>query len=599
MIINNNNKNTSMQNNSITYFYIHYCKSKSQRISKEIQFDLSEYSLTIKVIKSLIDEYFIIDVTKITIYDWKGLIIRDDIDLSKLIDPKNYMHNIFVTNISETLDSSHILSLFIIGKQLGEGGFGKVHLATYKYDTNEQFAIKFLKKDDVNDIDYLYKEINVLTSLAHEHVINFLTFCNTKDDRIALVMEYASGGTLHEYIAAKKKLNENEAREIFLQLTHTVKYIHNNGIIHRDLKPENILFEDKTFRNIKIIDFGISTHIHNNIKCVGTLPYIAPELLERSTMESTAHVDIWAMGCILYEMVTGHVVYKGKKDIVKEKMLHRKKFVYPMHLSVEVVNLIDLLCRYEPSERITITNILKHPWVLRDKIKDGKVIDRTKELFIDDKRFKRTSNSVQRKIGNLSLANAQLKTYKQISSCFKIKQQDNVSAFNVNEKEIMKGRTLTTPSKEKNNNKRKQTVLVTKLPSDFTDCDLLINYNRHFNNIPSYLEPIGQSKELKQFKQQYKLFLQTIQPSSGRKVQNNSKKRTTFNSAKRNVKRQKTLMLPNIQANGSNYKKNLLKINTGEEMQGNESRVQRGVKKTRTLKPQLSRFSKRHVLTEP
>ena len=134
--------------------------------------------------------------------------------------------------------------------------------------------------------------------------------------------------------------------------------------------------------------------------------------------------------------------------------------------------------------------------MFRDKIKDGNVIACTNELFINEKRVKRTSNSVHRKIGNLLLVNVQLKTYKQVSSCYKIKQ-NNLSNVNVNKNKTVRGRTLTTPLKEKSSNKRKHTVLYTKLPSDFTDCDLLINYKRHFNNISSYLEPIGQSKPLK------------------------------------------------------------------------------------------------------
>lgn len=589
-----------------THFHIHYCKSHSQRISKQITFNFIDSPLTIPIIKSLITNYFPIDIKKISLYDWKGLLIRENDDLLKLTEPQQYKHNIFITNISETLDSSHVLSLFILDKQLGEGGFGKVFLATNKYEPSEQFAIKFLNKDNNNYMGNLYKEINVLTSLEHKHVIKFLNFCNTNDDRIALIMEYASGGTLHDYIKMKGKLNENEARRIFIQILHTMKYIHNKSIIHRDLKPENILFADDKYNEIKIIDFGISTNItNNNCKCVGTLPYIAPEILEGLYREGTSSVDVWAMGCILFEMVTGDAIYKGTKDQMKEKMINQVQLKYPSYLSIEIVHLINLLCTFNPLNRITLPEILKHPWIHNESLIDEQEIENTRQLLLyyNDEmninmNIKRTSTSVQRKTINKLNTGTFTKPKKKCCSNIKLKIININTSLNKDDNTIIQGRTLTNPSVENKQSsiKKQSKLLLTKLPNDFTDCDLVINYNRYFNNVPSYLEPIGHTKTIKKFKNQYKSFLKMVNPPEQKNCKNINQQHS-FYIGNRNTCRQKTLKLPSVKTRNNTSKK-IFSISNWTESKGDVSPVKRGVLKRKTYKAKLSYFASKPMLTE-
>ena len=583
-----------------THFYIHYCKSHSQRISKLITFNFMDSPLTLPVIKSLVSRYFTLDIKKVSLYDWTGSLIRENEDLLKLTEAQQYKHNIFITNISETLDSSHVLSLFILDKQLGEGGFGKVFLATNRYEPSEQFAIKFLNKDN-NYNGNLYKEINVLTSLEHKHVIKFLNFCNTNDDRIALIMEYASGGTLHDYIKMKSKLNENEARRIFIQIIHTMKYIHNKSIIHRDLKPETILFEDNQYKEIKIIDFGISTNItNNNSKCVGTLPYIAPEILEGLQREGTASVDIWAMGCILYEMVTGDTIYNGTKAQMKDKIINQIQFKYPSYLSIEIVHLINLLCTFNPLNRITLPEILNHPWIHNEMIIDEQVIEHTKQLYQEEMNIKRTSTSVQRKTINKINTGTFVKPKKKCSSNIKLKIININTSLNKDDNKdttIVQGRTLTNPNVDNKQSIKKQSkLLLTKLPNDFTDCDLVINYNRYFNNVPSYLEPIGHTKNIKKFKNQYKSFLKMINPTEQKSCKNINQQHS-FYIGNRNTCRQKTLKLPSVKTRNNSNKK-IFSISNWTESKVDTSPAKRGVLKRKTYKAKLSYFSSKPMLTE-
>jgi calcium-dependent protein kinase len=116
----------------------------------------------------------------------------------------------------------------------------------------------------------------------------------------------------------KKKLNEDEVRGIFKQLIVAVSFCHSKGIIHRDIKLENILFKDEGKSKIKIIDFGVSGFIKNEKSRYGTVRYMPPEVIDGTNTNSLPTVDIWGLGCILYELITGEVLFKGntRNDVI-------------------------------------------------------------------------------------------------------------------------------------------------------------------------------------------------------------------------------------------------------------------------------------------
>jgi serine/threonine protein kinase len=109
----------------------------------------------------------------------------------------------------------------------------------------------------------------------------------------------------------KKKLSESEARELFRQILEAVLYCHSKGIIHRDIKLENILFSNEERTKIKIIDFGVSGLLKTEKSKSGTLRYMPPEVVNGSNLNSLPYIDIWALGCILYELITGETLFKG------------------------------------------------------------------------------------------------------------------------------------------------------------------------------------------------------------------------------------------------------------------------------------------------
>lgn len=463
--------------NQIKPIRIYECGNKynEEIISKEISFEFTQENLKIPTIINLINEYFNVNSKKLSLFDWKGVEITEDADLWKLVDDCAYNRVVFFLRKGETFDNKNILKLFKLGQSLGEGGFGKVFLATFA-DTEETFAIKFLTH--VNDVDYLFKEINVLTRLEHENIIKLYSYCATEENKIALIMEYGAGGTLSSYIKNKIKLDENEARIIFKQILETVKYCHNQEIIHRDLKPDNILFHDNTHTQIKIIDFGIATLLHDKTRA-GSLNYISPEVLSGKDSSSLPSVDIWSIGCILYEMLTGKKMFKGKNNNETKENLLERKVKFPLYLSLEVVDLIDSLCKYHPRERISIDSALSHPWMKNEVITNGKIIQNCKNLYA------KNSNNPKHLTLSLSGQIRYTSGIKELSASKKIK-----------------------------NCLTNRKYLITKIPSEISD-DNFFNYNlsvmRKFNgNMPSYMAPIGHNKNQKHTASQFKEYFNSL-----------------------------------------------------------------------------------------
>ncbi|CAG5125138.1 unnamed protein product, partial [Candidula unifasciata] len=135
---------------------------------------------------------------------------------------------------------------FQVLNTLGEGTYGKVKLAIDK-GTGEYVALKYIKKTKIQDeMDQtrIRREIQILSSLRHEHIVNVREVFE-KRDKIVLVMDYAPGGELYDYLNQMGRLSEQEARRIFRQIVSAVHHCHQNGIVHRDLKLENIILDNE------------------------------------------------------------------------------------------------------------------------------------------------------------------------------------------------------------------------------------------------------------------------------------------------------------------------------------------------------------------
>ena len=247
-------------------------------------------------------------------------------------------------------------------------------------------AIKIIdKKKLVDQIDKqrLEREINILKYTFHYNVIKIYQV-KENDNTICMIMEYAEGGELFNYIIEKGSLSENESRNIFQQIIDAVYYLHQIGICHRDLKPENILFDSKDKKRIKIIDFGLSNLYmagslsnNNNISFsdrkdlletpCGSPGYAPPEMILGCKYDGIM-TDIWSSGVILYAMLCGCLPFDDFSEDKLYSKIIKGNFVFPpmIEISKEVKNLINSILVVNPKQRYSIDDIRKNKWFLKN-----------------------------------------------------------------------------------------------------------------------------------------------------------------------------------------------------------------------------------------
>ncbi len=200
-------------------------------------------------------------------------------------------------------------------KRLRRGGMSEVFLALDE-QAQQQVAIKIVTNSDADCIKRLQREARVLRKLSHPHILPLL------DDGISgsyyyLVMPYMQRGNLRERLMQGKMMPQ-EAGIILHQLTDALAYAHTRGIIHRDIKPSNILLDTTDACHIYLADFGIAKILEEGSDItqtgflVGTPEYMAPELAEKPESASS---DIYAMGVLLYQMLTGRLPFTGTSPL--------------------------------------------------------------------------------------------------------------------------------------------------------------------------------------------------------------------------------------------------------------------------------------------
>ncbi|OUM61009.1 hypothetical protein PIROE2DRAFT_68266 [Piromyces sp. E2] len=233
-------------------------------------------------------------------------------------------------------NSRTIFGSYQLLRTIGEGEFGKVKLGI-KINTQAAVAIKLIKKKSVynqNKLTKLCQEISILEKVNHPYIIK--TYEVIEDnDYIGIIMEYASGGELFEYILAHRYLEEYEAKRFFAQLLSGINYLHKNHLVHRDLKLENLLLDN--IHNIVITDFGFATESHSDenkflTTSCGSPCYAAPELVVNDGYVGEA-ADIWSCGVILYAMICGYLPFDDDPNNPDGENIH---LLYKYILETEV-----------------------------------------------------------------------------------------------------------------------------------------------------------------------------------------------------------------------------------------------------------------------
>jgi len=246
------------------------------------------------------------------------------------------------------------LGRFIILQTLPSSGTAQV----YKAQIVEREEKVILKVARGAEADRLKNEAEILPFLCHPHIIkilpalemegkNYYAARNPETDEWYIALEYISGGSLEEKLGQKGRLDLQEALAIIIQVGSALAYAHSKGIIHRDVKPGNVLFRRANAEIEAVLsDFGIAAEGRRAKadKVIGTLPYVSPEQVKRALGENTTvdeRTDIYSLGVLLYEMLTGVKPFmaKGKEELLK--VIKDKEPIPPSELNPAIPRTIE------------------------------------------------------------------------------------------------------------------------------------------------------------------------------------------------------------------------------------------------------------------
>ncbi|XP_053290188.1 MAP/microtubule affinity-regulating kinase 3a isoform X2 [Pleuronectes platessa] len=266
------------------------------------------------------------------------------------------------TRSSEEPQQPHVGNYRLL-KTIGKGNFAKVKLARHIL-TGREVAIKIIDKTQLNpnSLQKLFREVRIMKILNHPNIVKLFEVIET-ERTLYLVMEYASGGEVFDYLVAHGRMKEKEARAKFRQIVSAVQYCHQKHIVHRDLKAENLLLDADM--NIKIADFGFSNEFTMGNKLdtfCGSPPYAAPELFQGKKYDGP-EVDVWSLGVILYTLVSGSLPFDGQNlKELRERVL-RGKYRIPFYMSTDCENLLKRFLVLNPAKRGTLEQIMRDRWI--------------------------------------------------------------------------------------------------------------------------------------------------------------------------------------------------------------------------------------------
>ena len=274
-------------------------------------------------------------------------------------------------------------------KEIGSGSFGRVYLATH-IKTNVDYAIKVIDKRNKINIEgkpYFRREIEIMYKIRHPNCVRL--FGNFEDENCCyFIMEYIPGGNLYTLMSNNRNIGLNIylVASIVRDLASAIYYLHNMNppIIHRDIKPENILLTNNS--KIKLTDFGWSNYINfegeQRSTLCGTPIYLAPEMIQNSGHDK--HVDIWCLGVLLFELLTGIPPFIGQNRILLMKNIINVNISWPMPprlpLDPDAKDLISKILKKNPNERISLENMIKHNFFI-------KYCPKTKPFFDTKQKF--------------------------------------------------------------------------------------------------------------------------------------------------------------------------------------------------------------------
>lgn len=244
-----------------------------------------------------------------------------------------------------------------LAEKIGSGGMGNVYKA-YNASLNRFAAVKILHQ--VSLAERFKNEANIQSFINHPNIVHLYEYV-VQANQHCIVMEYVQGEPLDELLHRKRKLSNEETENILQQVVGALVYLHRKNIIHRDIKPQN--FKVQPDGTVKMLDFGIAKD-KNSPKLtqvgfvVGTMEYLAPEQFEE---KAELKSDIWSLGVMTYELLTGYVPFESSNPILMRAKISKGNFTDPKILIPEIsdklVTIIDKSLKINPVSRITAEGI--------------------------------------------------------------------------------------------------------------------------------------------------------------------------------------------------------------------------------------------------
>ncbi|XP_016974395.1 phosphorylase b kinase gamma catalytic chain, skeletal muscle/heart isoform isoform X2 [Drosophila rhopaloa] len=262
---------------------------------------------------------------------------------------------------------------------LGRGISSTVRRCIEK-ETGKEFAAKIIdlgatteagETNPYHMLEATRQEISILRQvMGHPYIIDLQDVFES-DAFVFLVFELCPKGELFDYLTSVVTLSEKKTRTIMRQIFEGVEYIHAKNIVHRDLKPENILLDEN--HNVKITDFGFARQLQESEKLTdlcGTPGYLAPETLKCNMFEGSPgysqEVDIWACGVIMFTLLVGCPPFWHRKQMVMLRNIMEGKYSFTSpewaDISEDPKDLIRKCLVVDPAQRITVTEVLRHPF---------------------------------------------------------------------------------------------------------------------------------------------------------------------------------------------------------------------------------------------
>ena len=286
----------------------------------------------------------------------------------KVIANKVYNRFLPITqSVLKGLEREPKITDFTILKILGEGSFSKVYLAQHN-KTQAQYAIKAIDKrnqENVDEKDYFKREAEIMYRIHHPNIVKL--YGHFEDNTYCyFIMEYMSGGNAYSLVPKHgfRKISDQQVASILKDVISATYYLHHMvpPIIHRDIKPENVLFNSEM--KAKLTDFGWSNYLNKShqkrMTMCGTPVYLAPELVNNFGHDH--RVDIWCIGVLMFELLTGQPPWMGNDVQTLKFNIARMKIRWQKNMDLDAVDLLKKTLRYNPEERISLRNMLMHPF---------------------------------------------------------------------------------------------------------------------------------------------------------------------------------------------------------------------------------------------